>query len=589
MSDTDEKSGAIKDSGYHSDSVSAKSPLLDEATSSESSDTEDDEPNDTKTQYHEVKAGVWTVYYIIGNVWANQLPDLNPIPQMQSVIRGLPIVWNFLLENLALGPAMFITYFLATTLSSLISSTKLYNSMMILELIESPGKDHALNLQKFEYVVTRYLLAFVADWAIKKIKLDYSTSEDPTVQNRFGRAEGYSSSAWAIIENVSNFVSIAVEFIGQTSVMIQVIKSRRDSWLFFGICMARALFSEFTSRFRGTEYYTRITDPGWLRMESLFKIGTTNEYKQDMLGDNLEGYLNTEYKKKVNELGDTRGDSPESQWLGERFLSVNELDDALESVPMLVFAWGAIRGSGSSGLSSLMLIQQATSSLQSTFSRIWHSGNSLMKLVTNIVSLSEALESKPGMPDGEVIYPEEKYADQKGMSIEFKSESPYNKAISRCGKSTTVSLISRLYDCTSGEILIDGRPLRDFKMSGVRDATCVMYQSYSQYPLTIGENILLGRPDSKTPQEDMEAAAKKAGAYNFISKLPQKFETDLSYNYSGYSSGWYEEGEENPFQKLIDAQFKTRVSGGEWRRLAVREPGWTVMGRTMLMAARTAC
>ncbi|KAG8699795.1 hypothetical protein FRC08_005099 [Ceratobasidium sp. 394] len=388
--------------------------------------------------------------------------------------------------------------------------------------------------------------------------------------------------------------------------MIQVIKSRQDSWLFFGICTARALFSEFAWRFRGTAYYTQITDLRWLRMESLFSIGTANEYKQDMLGDNLEEYLNTEYKKKVDELGDTRGDNPESQLLGEGFLSLSELDNVLDSLPMLVFAWGAIHGPGSSGLSSLMLIQQAISSLQSTFSRIWHSGNDLMMLVTNIVSLSEALNSKPGMPDGEMIYPEEKNADQKGMSIEFRSVGfsyPGSKreilknmsfriapgqlcvivGENGCGKSTTISLISRLYDCTSGEILIDGRPLHDFKVSSVRDATCVMYQNYSRYPLTIGENILLGRPDSKTPQEDMEAAAKKAGAYSFISKLPGKFETDLSYNYSGYASSYYEGEQENPFRELIDAQFITRVSGGEWRRLALAKTYMRYSDRVKLL------
>ncbi|KAG9091906.1 hypothetical protein FS749_016147, partial [Ceratobasidium sp. UAMH 11750] len=180
MSDTDEKSGATKGSGYQSDSASAKPPLSDETTCSESSDTEDDKPKDTKTQYYEIKLGVWTVYYAIGNAWANQLPSLNPIPRMQAAVRGLPIVWNFLLENLALGPAMFITYFLMTTLSSLISSTKLYNSMIILELIENPGKDHALNLRRFKYVLTRYLLAFVADWAVKKI----SSRNEPILKQR---------------------------------------------------------------------------------------------------------------------------------------------------------------------------------------------------------------------------------------------------------------------------------------------------------------------------------------------------------------------------------------------------------------------
>ncbi|KAG8723724.1 hypothetical protein FRC12_024444, partial [Ceratobasidium sp. 428] len=271
-------------------------------------------------------------------------------------------------------------------------------------------------------------------------------------------------------------------------------------------------------------------------------------------------------------------------------------------------AWGAIHGSGSSSLSSLMLMQQATSSLQSTFSNILYKGNDLMMVVANIVSLSEALESKSGMSDGEVVYPEEKHINQKGMSIEFKSVGFSYPGSSReilknmsfriapgqlcvivgengCGKSTTISLISRLYDCTSGEIWIDDRPLHDFKMSSVRDATCVMYQHYSHYPLSIGENILLGRPDSKSPQEDMEEAAKKSGSYKFIQKLPNKFDTDLARNFTGYNTGCYEDEQDNPFKSLVDSQFKNRVrlSGGEWRRLALAKTYMRYSDRVKLL------
>ncbi|KAG8759028.1 hypothetical protein FRC12_009861 [Ceratobasidium sp. 428] len=634
MSSVDEKAGAVQDSDYQSDSMSAKSPFLYE-TSSESSDSDDDgdESKDTKpkTQFNEVKVGVWTVYYAIGGAWASQLPGFNPMRRTQAAIKGLPIVWNFLLENFALGPSLFIIYFAATILSGLLASIKLYNSMKILELIENAGKDRTINRQKFERVVTRYLLAFAVDWAVKKInarsepvlkqrivlhfktrllaaqsRLDYTTFEKSTVRSKFDRAHGYSSSAWPIVEHVSGSISMVVKLISQASVMTRVVQSRQDLWLFFGICMARSLSSEFVWHFGSTPFYTRITDSRWLRMESLFEMGTSSEYKQEMLGDNLAEYINTEHKKKIDELGDTRGDDPELQWSDQGF-NLSEFYDIIDLVPMVVSAWGAIHGSGSSSLSSLMLMQQATRSFRSTFSRIWYKGNDLVKVISNIVSLSEALESKSGMSDGEVIYPEEKYINQKGMSIEFKYVSFSYPRSSReilknvsfriapgqlcvivgengCGKSTTISSISRLYDCTSGEILIDGRPLQDFKMSSVRDATCIMYQNYSHYPLLIGENILLGRPDSKSPQEDMEEAAKKAGSYNFIQKLPDKFDTDLADNSTGYTMEKFEDGQEDPFESLADSHInRVELSGGEWRRLALAKAYMRYSDRVKLL------
>lgn len=54
-----------------------------------------------------------------------------------------------------------------------------------------------------------------------------------------------------------------------------------------------------------------------------------------------------------------------------------------------------------------------------------------------------------------------------------------------CGKSTTINLITRMYDCTAGEVLVDGRPLGDFAISSFRDTASVMYQDYNHLPLTV--------------------------------------------------------------------------------------------------------
>jgi hypothetical protein len=87
---------------------------------------------------------------------------------------------------------------------------------------------------------------------LAKSRLDLPTFENPTVQAKLDRAEGYFSSAWSILENVSAVLSIVVELWSQTAVMIQVIKSRQDSWLFFGISMARSLVSQVFWSFQGT-------------------------------------------------------------------------------------------------------------------------------------------------------------------------------------------------------------------------------------------------------------------------------------------------------------------------------------------------
>ncbi|KAG8766570.1 hypothetical protein FRC12_006782 [Ceratobasidium sp. 428] len=138
-----------------------------------------------------------------------------------------------------------------------------------------------------------------------------------------------------------------------------------------------------------------------------------------------------------------------------------------------------------------------------------------------------------------------------------------------CGKSTTVQLLTRLYDTTSGEILIDGRPVHNFTLSSLRSAAGVMYQDYKHLPLTVYENILLGRPDSSHPQKEIEQAAISGGAYNLIQKLPAKFKTNLRPQNTGYSQSFHGTDITGPFGSLIDAQKPVRLSGGEWQRLAL--------------------
>ncbi len=91
------------------------------------------------------------------------------------------------------------------------------------------------------------------------------------------------------------------------------------------------------------------------------------------------------------------------------------------------------------------------------------------------------------------------------------------------GKSSIVQLLTRLYDVTEGTIRIDGTPLKDLHLKNWRDQVAVVSQDVFLFHDTIYQNILLGKPGA-TREEVMEAA-KNAYAYDFVSRLPQGFET----------------------------------------------------------------
>ncbi|XP_035936817.1 phosphatidylcholine translocator ABCB4 isoform X2 [Halichoerus grypus] len=112
----------------------------------------------------------------------------------------------------------------------------------------------------------------------------------------------------------------------------------------------------------------------------------------------------------------------------------------------------------------------------------------------------------------------------KGLSL--KVESGQTVALvgnSGCGKSTTVQLMQRLYDPDEGRINIDGQDIRTFNVRYLREIIGVVSQEPVLFSTTIAENIRYGRED--VTMDEIEKAVKEANAYDFIMKLPQKFDT----------------------------------------------------------------
>ncbi|MCD4772064.1 MAG: ABC transporter ATP-binding protein/permease [Bacteroidales bacterium] len=93
------------------------------------------------------------------------------------------------------------------------------------------------------------------------------------------------------------------------------------------------------------------------------------------------------------------------------------------------------------------------------------------------------------------------------------------------GKSTMVDLLPRFYDCDSGEILIDGVPLKDLVISDVRGLMGIVSQESILFNDTIFGNIILGMENVK--EEDVIAAAKVANAHEFISKMENGYYTNI--------------------------------------------------------------
>ncbi|MGW8481800.1 ABC transporter ATP-binding protein [Microbacterium sp. NPDC055903] len=96
---------------------------------------------------------------------------------------------------------------------------------------------------------------------------------------------------------------------------------------------------------------------------------------------------------------------------------------------------------------------------------------------------------------------------------------------SGAGKSTLAGLITRAADPMGGRVMIDGTDVRDATLESVRSAAAVVLQESVLFATTIRENIRLGRMDAT--DDDVEEAARRALADDFIRDLPQGYETEL--------------------------------------------------------------
>ncbi|HSZ13439.1 MAG TPA: ABC transporter ATP-binding protein [Solirubrobacteraceae bacterium] len=93
------------------------------------------------------------------------------------------------------------------------------------------------------------------------------------------------------------------------------------------------------------------------------------------------------------------------------------------------------------------------------------------------------------------------------------------------GKTSLVALISRLYDPVAGEVLLDGADVREVTVRSVRAAVAVVSDDPFLFSASVAENIAYARPEA--PRAEVEQAARRAQAHEFIARLPQGYDTQV--------------------------------------------------------------
>ena len=165
----------------------------------------------------------------------------------------------------------------------------------------------------------------------------------------------------------------------------------------------------------------------------------------------------------------------------------------------------------------------------------------VLDAVPDVVSLPDAAPL-PGRANGHIVLENVSFAyrdDQpilQNISLDIATgETVALVGASGAGKTTLVSLLMRFYDPSSGRILMDGHDLRSLTLQSLRQNVSIVLQDPVLFGASIRENIAYGRP--KANFEQIKAAAKAAGAHDFVSALPEGYETQIGERGATLSGG----------------------------------------------------
>jgi ATP-binding cassette subfamily B protein len=261
-----------------------------------------------------------------------------------------------------------------------------------------------------------------------------------------------------------------------------------------------------------------------------------------------EGY---EIEKFLNENGGFRDRNLAAARIWEKYLPV--LDSMAGVLSVVVILFGGI-----------MVIKQSLTlgELVAFNSYIWAingpmrmSGwliNDIQRFVASAEKIIALLKREPRISSPESSIKTDKikgeiefkhvdfcYGDGEVLKdISFKVSTGQTIAIigpTGSGKSTLVSLICRFYDCTGGEILIDGANIKDYDLRTIRENVSVAMQDIFLFSDTIEGNISYGVPDAHA--ETVEWAADTAMAHNFIVEFSEGYDTIIGERGVGLSGG----------------------------------------------------
>jgi ATP-binding cassette subfamily B protein len=390
--------------------------------------------------------------------------------------------------------------------------------------------------------------------------LDLTTYEDPVFYDRLERARVQATDRLAMIQQMGRLFQQTLTTLIWTSILLWY-----SPWLVLLLALGvlPTFLGETHFAFLGYAKNFRQT-PAKRQMDYLRQVAGSREGAKELKLFNLSPYLTTRFTRLSKDIYEENVALSRKKLLAGGLLGVIATLGYYGAYAFVI--WRAVTGSYNDIGEFYYLtnaIIQASSNLQQVFSTASGIADQALFL-TDLLAFFEMKPTVDANPDGALIpRPIRRGFEFRNVSFAYPGTtrrvlSDFNFTLAPGerialigengqGKTTVVKLITRLYDPTEGQILLDGIDLRDYKLEDLHHEIGVIFQDFMRYEMTARENISVGRVESEHSEEEIEAAAHKSLAESVIAKLP-----------GGYD-------------QMLGRRFESGVelSGGEWQRVAL--------------------
>ncbi len=390
-------------------------------------------------------------------------------------------------------------------------------------------------------------------------RLDLTTYEDPVFYDRLERARVQATDRLAMIQQMGRLIQQII-----TTLVFSAALAWASPWLvlLLAVGVLPSFLGETHYAFLGYAKNFRQT-PAKRQMDYLRQVAGSREGAKEVKLFGLNKFFTSRFQSLAHQI------YVEDVALSRSKLIIGGLLGVIGTLgyygAYVYVIWRTLGGAYDIGQFTFLTaaIQQASSNLQQVFSTASGIADQALFL-TDLIAFFDMQPTVQSNPNGlRTPEPIQQGFEFRNVSFTYPGTDRtvlknFNLTLSPGerialigengqGKTTVVKLITRLYDPTEGQILLDGIDLREYSLEDLHRHIGVIFQDFMRFEMTARENIEVGRIDQPHQQADIEIAANKSLADTVVSKLAGGYDQMLGRRFEG----------------------GVELSGGEWQKMAL--------------------